>query len=93
MPRPNTRPTRLGVITDTHVGDELSSIPREALRLFGDTDLIVHAGDVCQPSALEVLREIAPVVAVRGNHDPPDCRLPQTAVIEIGGVTIGVIHA
>ena len=56
--------TRLGVIADTH-----GLVRREALRALADSDLIIHAGDVGTPDVLVALREIAPVVAVRGNND------------------------
>jgi predicted phosphodiesterase len=37
----------------------------EALR---EVDVILHAGDVNRPEALEPLRGIAPIYAVRGNR-------------------------
>ena len=54
----------------------------------------MHAGDVGAPEILESLREIAPVVAVRGNNDEGAWaeRLPLTEVVEAGGVSIYMLH-
>jgi putative phosphoesterase len=56
--------------------------------------LIIHAGDVGDSSILEALRQIAPVVAVRGNVDTEEWAksLPETAVAEAGAVHIYVLH-
>ena len=56
--------TLLGVISDTH-----GLLRPEALDALRGSELIIHAGDVGKPEILERLREIAPVVAVRGNVD------------------------
>lgn len=55
---------------------------------------IIHAGDVGAPEILEQLATIAPVTAVRGNVDTEAWarKLPQTDVVEIGGVSIYVLH-
>ena len=61
---------------------------------MGGVSLIIHAGDVGTPVLLESLKNIAPVVAVRGNTDRGGwaCRLPATEVVEIGGVSLYVLH-
>jgi len=66
----------------------------EALQALRGSDLIIHAGDVGDPSILEALANIAPVVAVRGNVDTADWAesLPETAVAEAAGVNIYVLH-
>jgi putative phosphoesterase len=55
---------------------------------------IIHAGDVGDPEILQQLAAIAPVTAVRGNvdNDAWARSLPQTQVVEIGGVSIYVLH-
>ncbi len=80
---------KIGVISDTH-----GLLRPEALQALRGSDLIIHAGDVGDPSILEALANIAPVVAVRGNVDTPDWAksLPETAVVEMGGVNIYVLH-
>lgn len=83
---------RIGVVTDTHVGDELERLPPEVGRRLAGVDLILHAGDLCEPGVLSELREIAPVVAVQGNHDSPASGLPLGTVIDLNGTRIGLIH-
>lgn len=58
------------------------------------SDYIIHAGDVGDPSILDLLREIAPVSAVRGNVDRGAWAraLPKGDVLEAGGVSIYVLH-
>lgn len=55
---------------------------------------IIHAGDVGAPEILASLAAIAPVTAVRGNIDKAAWarKLPQTEVVEIGGISIYVLH-
>jgi hypothetical protein len=54
----------IGVISDTH-----GLLRPEARRALRGCELILHAGDVGSWEILRDLREIAPVVAVRGNID------------------------
>jgi uncharacterized protein len=81
--------TRLGVIADTH-----GLMRREALSALATSDLIVHAGDVGAPDVLVALREIAPVVAVRGNNDGHGWarRLPKARTLTVGAVRVHVVH-
>jgi putative phosphoesterase len=82
-------PKLIGLISDTH-----GLLRQEALRALRGSELIVHAGDVGEPEILERLRELAPVVAVRGNVDAEDWAraLPETAVAEAGPVHIYLLH-
>lgn len=79
----------LGVIADTH-----GLLRPEAVEALEGVDAIVHAGDVDRPGILEPLREIAPVVAVRGNMDRGawSTALPATEVVEAGPFSIYVLH-
>ncbi|GAC1678239.1 MAG: hypothetical protein NVS9B9_31330 [Ktedonobacteraceae bacterium] len=81
---------RVGVIADTHIPESLPRLPKEISRIFQGVDLILHAGDITSEGVLDNLRCIAPVVAVRGNHDRLD--LPRSTVVEIGGKRIGLTH-
>jgi len=81
----------LGVITDTHVGDELERLPEEALELLDGVDAIIHAGDLVRPDVLADLESVAPVVAVAGNHDPPGT-LPRAALVRAGGRRVAIVH-
>jgi len=87
------RTYRIGVVSDTHVGDALAALPGDVVCALAGVDVIVHAGDVTTTTVLDQLREIAPVVAVQGNHDrAAGLVLPTEAVVTIGGARIGVTH-
>ena len=79
----------IGVISDTH-----GLLRPEALEALRGSDQIIHAGDVGSPEILDKLSAIAPGTAVRGNIEKaPWCRkLPDTEVLELGGVSIYVLH-
>jgi putative phosphoesterase len=84
---------RIGVLADTHVGEHLPTLPPEVLERFDGVDLIIHAGDVVVPRVLDELGEVAPVAAVRGNHDGGALRrLPLGLVVPAGRFRIGVTH-
>ena len=57
----------VGLLSDTHVPRRIKRLPKTVLDALAGVDLILHAGDVDDPAALEPLRAIAPVHAVRGN--------------------------
>lgn len=81
------------MVADTHVGEYLDGLPETVLEALEGCDLILHAGDLSVPSVLEDLGRVAPVVAVRGDHDRlGGLALPETAVVAVGGRRIGLIH-
>lgn len=82
-------PKLIGLISDTH-----GLLRPEAVHALRGSSLIVHAGDVGDPKILDTLRELAPVVAVRGNVDTAVWarQLPETAVAELGEVRLYVLH-
>lgn len=84
------KPVTLGVISDTH-----GLLRPEALEALRGSDRILHAGDVGAPQILEALAQIAPVTAVRGNVDtePWARALPETEVVEAGGVSVFILHS
>ena len=83
------KPVFLGVISDTH-----GRLRPEAVEALRGSDRILHAGDVGAPEILEALALIAPVTAIRGNVDiePWALALPQTEVVEAGGVSVYMLH-
>lgn len=88
---------RIGLLADTHVPYRADVIPTPVLDALQGVDLILHAGDVDEPWALDALREIAPVQAVRGNYHLFDgssggASLPETIEIDVAGLRVGVIH-
>jgi putative phosphoesterase len=58
------------------------------------SDLIIHAGDIGQPSVLESLSSIAPVFAVRGNNDHGEWaeKLPEFRIVMAGDVSLCILH-
>lgn len=87
------RAVRIGVVADTHVGEFLDALPAAVPGMLAGCDLILHAGDLSSGRVLRALEAVAPVVAVRGDHDLPDAAgLPAGAVVAIGGWRIGLIH-
>ena len=87
---------RVGVISDTHNPSVGAEPPPEVLSAFKGVDVIIHAGDIYQPSCLDWLEEIAPVYAVElgaDAHFKDDNRVVDMArTIELEGHTIGIIH-
>ncbi len=83
---------RVGLVADTHVGEFLDALPASVPRALAGCDLILHAGDMSTPAVLDDLRAVAPVVAVRGDHDRGAGHLPSRVVVTVGGVLIGLVH-
>lgn len=79
----------VGLISDTH-----NLIRSEALEALSGVEQILHAGDVCNQEVLDSLSTVAPVIAVRGNCDPMPWAavLPETVMVELGGVWFYIIH-
>jgi len=79
----------IGVISDTH-----GVLRSEALAALRGSDCIIHAGDIGDSTILAKLARIAPVTAVRGNVDREKWarRIPETNIVEAGGVSIYVLH-
>ena len=83
---------RIGVIADTHCPEFLDELPPDVFESLRGVDLILHAGDVGGEGTLERLRELAPVEAVRGDHDSDLRGLPRRRQLEVAGRRIAVIH-
>ena len=83
----------MGVVADSHVGEFIEALPDGTLEALAGCDLILHAGDLSVPSVLDDLAAVAPVVAVRGDHDRlGGLALPRRAVVVAGGRRIGLVH-
>lgn len=80
---------RFGVISDTH-----GYLPDDALTVFRQVDLILHAGDIGSATILFTLETVAPVVAVRGNMDagPWFERFGEQESVQAGSRLIHLIH-
>jgi putative phosphoesterase len=79
----------IGVISDTH-----GLLRPQAVAALQGVELIIHAGDIGGPEIFAALEKIGPVLAVRGNIDKDDWagKLPQTRLVEVGGVHLYVLH-
>lgn len=79
----------IGVISDTH-----GLLRPEAVAALRGSELILHAGDIGKPEVLDVLQEIAPVRAIRGNNDTDTwaMQLPEREIITVEDVQIYILH-
>jgi putative phosphoesterase len=84
--------TRIGVVADTHCPEFLDRLPDRLFKVLAGVDLILHAGDVDAAATLEELGRIAPVQAVRGDHDRNVLSLPASRELVIEGKRIVMLH-
>ncbi|MFV3370519.1 metallophosphoesterase family protein [Pseudomonas sp. NY15435] len=84
-----TTSLRIGVIADTH-----GLLRPEALAALQGCERILHLGDIGPATLLDQLRELAPLEVVRGNNDTDDWAgaLPETLLLELGGLRLYLIH-
>src|SRR5256885_16298023 len=83
--------TRIGVVADTHSPEFLDRLPDRLFEELRGVDLILHAGDVGGKETLEALAAIAPLQAVRGDHDAGS-GLPLIRVLTEEGRRIAIVH-
>jgi putative phosphoesterase len=84
--------TLVGVVADTHCPEFIDRLPERVLVALQGVDLILHAGDITASSTLDQLAAIAPVEAVRGDHDKDLVSLPATLELTVGGKRLVVVH-
>ncbi len=85
----------IAVIADTHMPKGSRRLPERCVELLGEAEAAIHAGDFFALPALEEIEALCPRLhAVHGNVDEPALweALPETLEIELGGLTVGVIH-
>lgn len=83
----------IGVISDTHIPERAEKIPEIVFKIFKDTDMILHAGDLVSVDVISQLQELAPVKCVRGNMDRYyNLKLPKRELLEVDGLKIGLDH-
>lgn len=91
---PDGRPFRIAVLGDTHLSRG-ETIPPDAIDAIRGTepDLILHTGDVVWLPGLAPIRDIAPLLLVRGNRDYLHWgELPAMVRIRIGCVRLLLFH-
>ncbi len=86
--------THVVVLADTHIRrGSKRRLPDAAYAHLETADLVLHAGDVVVGEVLDELGGFAPVHAVLGNNDAELVGLlPQTCVLDIDGVRVGMVH-
>lgn len=86
----------IGVVSDTHLPRFGRQLPPPLVRGLqrAHVDLIAHCGDLTEPLALHLFREIAPLVAVAGNNDGNALHreLGERTIIDAGELRLGVVH-
>lgn len=81
------------VVADTHLTPAtLDRMPSEVWARADEADVVLHAGDVVDQAVLDALAERAPVHAVLGNNDEGRLDLPEELVLDLGGVTVAMVH-
>jgi len=88
-------PTRLLLLSDTHVPVRARALPDQVWRAVDDVDVVVHAGDWVSADLLDGLEARASrLVGVAGNNDGPalHARLPEVARATIDGLRLAVVH-
>jgi uncharacterized protein len=86
---------RIAVVSDTHMPRGARALPGGCVARLRAADLILHAGDLTGLPFYDWLCGLGPPVeAVHGNMDELELQvgLPETRVVEAGGLRIGMVH-
>jgi hypothetical protein len=85
----------IGLVSDTHYQDRLFELPVGLRDLWAGADFILHAGDVGELDALDLLGGFAPTIAVHGNDEPERTKqeLPCQQLVAAHGVRILLWHS
>ncbi|MFC1624295.1 metallophosphoesterase family protein [Candidatus Omnitrophota bacterium] len=85
---------KIGVLSDTHIPVKFSQLPPSLLKALEGCGLILHAGDLTDPSVLEPLKKISKVEAVYGNMDSKETvsLLKDRRIFTVKGKRICLIH-
>ena len=84
---------KIGILSDTHLTNITEVFSTTMKTVFGDVDIIIHAGDMTGIAVYYYLSHWE-LKAVRGNMDDYELRglLPEKRIEEIAGRRIGIIH-
>lgn len=86
----------IGVISDTHMPRFGKAVPAALREGFARerVDVIVHCGDIVDPSAISWFEALAPFEAVAGNNDTRELvrRFGHKRILEFGDKRIGITH-
>jgi hypothetical protein len=82
----------IAIVSDTHIPSRAHEISAPFRERIETADHVIHAGDFDSEGALSNVRAMSSrLTAVAGNMDPR-VGLPETATVELGGVTFVVTH-
>ena len=87
--------SRIIVFGDTHLANgRRSDLYEELVSDLAGCDFAIHTGDIVSVSTLEMLQDLADIVAVYGNvcFSELRLRLGRREIVEVDGVRIGVLH-
>lgn len=84
---------KIGVISDTHLKKFPKHLEECLEKHFKDVDMILHAGDVVELSALDIFLD-KEVKVVAGNMDSWSIKqsAPTKQIVSIEGYKVGLIH-
>lgn len=88
-------PTRILLLSDTHLPVRAKAMQQQVWALVDDADLVIHAGDWVHADLLDALEaRAARIVGVAGNNDGDELwsRLGEVARVEVEGVRFAVVH-
>ena len=92
---------RIGLVADTHIPEAMPELWPQCYEAFRGVDAILHAGDIYDLAVIDQFHDIAPTYACRGNGDDGSGgrpvqgdhdRLLPIWTVELGGLTIGLLH-
>jgi uncharacterized protein len=88
-------PSRLLLVSDTHIPARATVLPAELWSAVDDADVVIHAGDWVSPELLDQFEARSRrLVGVWGNNDGEELRsrLPEVAHETIDGIRFAVVH-
>lgn len=83
------------ILADTHVPRFRRELPTTLAPHLARCDIVLHAGDVTDPTVLDRLAAHAPVLAVAGNADGPELAVwgaRDRLEVQVGGVAVAMVH-
>jgi putative phosphoesterase len=86
-------PTRVAIISDTHIPSRARDIPDWVLEELDRAEYAIHAGDFDAYDSYDHVQSVTPdLTAVLGNIDPQDMDLPLVDTLDVEGVRFVVTH-
>jgi putative phosphoesterase len=88
-------PSRLVLVSDTHVPARAKALPDRLWAAVDDADVVIHAGDWVSPELLDQFEARSRhLIGVWGNNDGEELRsrLPEVARETIDGIRFAVVH-